>query len=34
VRNGGAKGSENVGMSSVRCARNTPTENLRFPTEG
>ena len=34
VSNGGAERRENAGMSSARCARNTPTEDLRFPMEG
>ena len=34
VNQGGADGSENVGMSSVTSVRTRGTVNLRFPTEG
>ena len=34
VRFGGQDRSENDGMSSEKCARNTLTENPRFPGEG
>ena len=34
VTPGGARGSENVGMSSEIQVRNLDTVSLRFPTEG
>lgn len=34
VRDGGALGSENAGMSSERRVRIPSTESLRFPEEG
>jgi hypothetical protein len=34
VNQGGADGSENVGISSVTSVRTRSTVNLRFPTEG
>ena len=34
MRSCGLYRRENVGMSSERCVRITPTESLRFPEEG